>query len=44
MKTINQVVSDKQAKRKERLKKTWGEIIEKGIEAFEVEQAEKRKK
>jgi len=44
MKTVNQAVSDKTVKKKNRIKKTWGEIIEKGISAYETEQSEKRKK
>ncbi len=44
MKTINVTLSDEDVERKEALekKKTWPEIVEKGIKSFE--QAEKRKK
>ncbi len=42
MKTINVTLTDQQILRKETLpvKKTWPEIVEKGIEAFEKEQIE----
>jgi len=37
MVTVHQPISSKLARRKERTKKTWNEIIERGIESYEEE-------
>lgn len=38
MKTVNQPIDDSLAERKETTKKTWLEILERGVESFEDEQ------